>query len=118
MTRLVTSRAALERALEDPALTVLLIAGSDGTPLAVHDLADGTETPARPWRVAFLVTDLALLTAAEKRDWELADGRYAVLGGDPPKALADSGDAADLTRTSGEPSILRVRQAFANGDQQ
>lgn len=114
MVKITTSRARLDAALADARRTILLIRGSNGLALAVHDLADDKVT--QPWRATFLVTDPSVLTAGERRDWLPDDGRYCVLGGDEPKRVAVGGSCDDLLRTDGAPSILAIRSAFARGD--
>lgn len=112
-------RTRLDTALRNPKLTVLLLSGSkESNAGATHKTIASREW--EPWRRYFLVTDLSLLTNAEKTRWFGGNrtDRYAVVGGrNQPKAVGKKGPIGDLLRTNGSPSNLKVRLTFARGDQ-
>lgn len=115
MVRLTTDRTELDAALGNDRFTLLIVAGDSADANAIEALAE--EKVTQPWRFVFLVTDLALLTAAETSAWVDDVDQYCVLGGDAPKAVAEFDTIDALQRTDGRPSILRIRRAFAKGDQ-
>ncbi|MGQ0720398.1 MAG: hypothetical protein ACT4PE_02365 [Candidatus Eiseniibacteriota bacterium] len=115
MSVIAQSRATLDKALVDSKLTVLLLLGPrGGREQAIHDLAQSSVT--EPWRRTFLVTAPTLLTAAEFTRWfKGSTGRYTVIGG-TGRVVAASGACSQLLRADGGPSIIRIRQAFVQGD--
>lgn len=115
MTVVAQSRTSLDKALADRKLTLLLIRGPrGGREQAIHDLAQSSVT--EPWRRTFLLTDPTVLTASELTRWfNDSTGRYAVIGGDG-RVVADRGDCGQFLRADGDPSIIRIRQAFVRGD--
>ena len=113
------NRTKLDQALGNDKTTILLLAGPDGSQSgAIHNFVMGYDW--EPWRLYFLLTDLTILTSAEQDQW--FDGphnnHYAVVGGPQvPKVVARKGPVKDLLRNNGKPSILKIRSAFAAGDQ-
>ncbi len=112
-------RTRLDTALANPELTVLILSGpKESKAGTTHQAIASREW--EPWRRYFLVTDLALLTDMEKAKWFGGDrtDRYAVVGGsNQPKAVGKKGPIRDLLRNNGALSTLKVRLAFAKGDQ-
>lgn len=113
----VLDRATLDSYLNDIDLTLLVVVGDDGTEAEkIHECAE--EGIGEEWRVCLLLADVALLTRAEKRDWELADQRFVSLGvtDADERIAAQVGSNGELMRVDGNASILRIRSAFAKGD--
>ncbi len=113
-----TTRAKLDAFLDDPTLTLLLLFADTPGQRALAAAAD-TISAIRPWHQAVVVSDLSMLTSNETALLKAAADRYAVLGtgDDQTWVLADAGASQALLLASGKPSILRLRQAFAKGDQ-
>lgn len=114
----ITTRAKLDSFLNDPELTLLLLFVDSPTQRALATAA-GAISAAMPWRQAVVVADLGLLTSNDITSMAAAADRYAVLGTDVSLArvLADSGPSPDLLLPDGSPSVMRLRKAFAKGDQ-
>lgn len=114
----VTTRAKLDAFLDDSTLTLLLLFADTPTQRALASAADAISAN-MPWRQAVVLTDLSMLTPSETKLLTAAADRYAVLGAgdDQARALADAGASKALLLASGAPSNLRLRQAFAKGDQ-
>jgi len=92
---------------------VLLISGAEDSPSRdIHDKA--VDKISEPWRKTFLITDLSILTPAERTKWVGSDGRYAVYRVNGPKA-GPRGNIADLQLNSGGPSIMKIKSAFRRG---
>ena len=113
MTILRQDRGALDAALAQPALALLLLSGPDaGTARAVHDYADGL-TRETPWRQVFLLTDLAVLTADETARWfQGQTGRWVGLQTSHADAVGRSGTVEELLDAAGAPDPFLVRRAF------
>ncbi|MCA8960222.1 MAG: hypothetical protein KDC38_06895 [Planctomycetes bacterium] len=118
-----TDPTALRDDLDDGRTTVLILAADSAVALtetpsyAIHELL-ASRTDLEPWRRFFLIPDLAVLTPQESWDWfENETAQYIVLGGGVPKRAGPWGSVDDLLRRDGSPSILRIRRAFARGDQ-
>lgn len=113
-----TTRAKLDTFLDDPTLTLLLLFADTPTQWALAVAAD-TISANQPWRQAVVVADLGMLSSSETTLMTAAADRYAVLGAGDDQAwvLADAGVSKALLLASGNPSNLRLRQAFAKGDQ-
>ena len=116
MVRIVQSRTRLDQLLADEDLVLLLLSGATGTDAAAcHDLWEGGER--KEWRVAVLITDLSVLTAAERTQWFGSDERYAVRDGVSGR-VARKGSTADLLRQDGAPSIQKLMAAFRAGEEE
>lgn len=113
-----TTRANLDAFLNDPTLTLLLLFADTPLQRALAAAAD-TISATMPWRQAVVVADLGMLSSNETTHLTAAADRYAVLGAgdDQARVLADAGVSQDLLLQSGAPSILRLRRAFAKGEQ-
>ena len=113
------NRVRLNQALENARLTVLLLSGMRESKAGkVHDFVSARDL--EQWRRCFLITDLTVISEAEKTRW--FDGaktdHYAVVGStEHPKAVAQEGSIEDLLRSDGRPGIRKIRSAFAIGDQ-
>ena len=111
-------RTKLDEAIDtngDPRWIVLLLSGPDGSiAKQIHDfLGDkGLER----WRKYFLITVLDVLTEPERIKWfgGANTERYAVLKR-KTKDVAWTGPVSELLRANGNPSILKIRQAFTRG---
>lgn len=113
-----TTRANLGAFLNDPTLTLLLLFADTPRQRALAAAAD-TISATMPWRQAVVVADLGMLAASETTHLAAAADRYAVLGAGDNQArvLTDAGASQDLLLPDGGPSILRLRRAFAKGEQ-
>ena len=113
------NRVRLNQALENARLTVLLLSGMRESKAGkVHDFVSAHDL--EQWRRCFLITDLTVISEAEKTRW--FDGAntdyYAVVGStEHPKVVAQKGFIGDLLGSDGQPDILKIRSAFAIGDQ-
>lgn len=116
MSILSTNRKKLDDALQDRALTLLLLMGPlGGVEEAIHNRTE--EAVTEEWRRTFLISERTLLTVTENTNWfSNAVGRYAVIGGSS-RTVADLGLCADLLNADESPSVLRIRRAFSKGDQ-
>jgi len=112
------TRSKLEAYLEDPKLTLLLLFADTPGQRALAAAADAISIN-QPWRQAVVVSDLSILSTAETALMKADTDCYAVLGAgdDQARVLAAAGRSQDLLRQDGSPSSLRLRQAFAKGDQ-
>lgn len=109
---------ALVAALADVKLTILLLSGDETSPAGkVHTFLDGQAL--EPWRRYFLIIDPNGLDPQERDTWfgGANTDLHAVLGGRIPKQVACAGPVAALLGANGEPSILKIRSAYAKGDQ-
>jgi len=107
-------RRPIDDALRDPTTTLLILSGGqDSDAKAVHDLAQVGIT--EPWRKTFLLLDLSVLSETEKEKWMNSENRYAVYKTSSDK-VAQQGPVSDFILSSGKPSILKIRSAFAKGD--
>jgi len=111
-------REELDKALQDPFATVLILAGGTGSQCReVHDFVDSRTW--EQWYRWFLITDLSVLSNEERMSWFGGDvlEQYAVLGGKlSPKNVAQQGAINNLLNKDGSPSYLRMRRAFLAGD--
>jgi hypothetical protein len=113
MTIVKQSRTRLDRALAERVTTLLLISDETGDQAeAVHDAA---EQVAKAGQRAFLVTDLSVLTARERKHWFAEGGHYAVVGG-KDRVVAVRGALDELLLSDGKPSPIEIRFALAKGD--
>lgn len=114
----VITRTKLDIFLEDPTLTLLLLFADTPVQRALAGAADAISAN-QPWRQAVVVTDLRMLTQSETKLLEASADRYAVLGAgdDEARVLAVAGPSGDLLLQNGSPSNLRLKRAFALGDQ-
>jgi len=119
MTTIKQNRKKLNEALEDKALTLLLISDDIGTQAEqVHDAADEL---LKSGQEVFLITDLDVLTPTEKKHWFEEGGHYVVVGG-RNRVVAIRGMLTDLflsavpPATPGEPSPIEIRAVLARGD--
>lgn len=119
MTTIKQNRKKLNEALEDKALTLLLISDDIGTQAEqVHDAADEL---LKSGQEVFLITDLDVLTPTEKKHWFEEGGHYVVVGG-RNRVVAIRGMLTDLflsavpPATTGEPSPIEIRAVLARGD--
>ena len=111
----ITERADFDDYLEDTALTLLVFVDDDDeAALGYHDTAqDGVP---EAWRVAILVAD-DVLTSAEVTAWGASHDRYVILGGNATsRFFVESDGLSALDRADGKPSILKIKEAFAEGD--
>lgn len=115
---IVITRAKLDAFVNDPTLTLLLLFADTPLQRALAAAAD-TISSEQPWRQAVVVTDLSMLTPSETKLLEASADRYAVLGAGDEQArvLAVAGPSGDLLLQNGGPSNLRLKRAFAIGDQ-
>lgn len=113
-----TTRAKLDTFLDDPTLTLLLLFADTPGQRALAEAAE-TISANQPWRQAVVVTDLSMLTPSETKLLVASADRYAVLGAgdDQARVLAVAGPSGDLLLQNGSPSNLRLKRAFAIGDQ-
>jgi hypothetical protein len=113
------NRTELDHALSDEQNVLLLLYGTTGSKAGrVHDFVENEDFA--PWRKCFLLTDLNILTESEMAEWfeEDISDRYAVVGGAAePKTTAKKGPVDDLLRTDGQPDIIKIDTAFAEGEQ-
>jgi hypothetical protein len=115
MTILVSNRSRLDAALKKAGTTLFLILDDPGHEAeAVHDKAEEVSAN-RPWWRTFLLTDPAVLTAAERKLWFAEAGYYAVVGG-KDRVVAVRGPVQDLILSDGNPSGVEIRWAFNQGD--
>lgn len=113
MTVVSGSRTLLDKALESKALTLLLLSNEQGEVAeAVHDTA---EKVLKPGHRVFLLTDLTILKAQERKTWFKEGGFYAVVGGSD-RVVAIRGMLTDLLLSNGSPSRIEIRFALARGD--
>lgn len=112
----VFTRKKLDQLLDDLDLTLLILVGTADPAGPIHKCAEDNVT--EEWRTTVLLEDTALLKKSEIAAWGLADQRFVSLGVNPEqeRVNADAGTTAQMLRADGEPSILRIRQAFARGD--
>jgi hypothetical protein len=125
MTKIEDDRAPLDKALGNLKNTLLVLSGSDATAAgAIHEVAQAKIT--EPWRKAFWVTNLELLTeeelASEHAKLFARGGRYALIGrckgddGRQHRVIVARGYHADLLDSGGEPDVIKIRRAFNNAD--
>ena len=112
---------ALDVALKQQTLTVLILTGGQGSVAQqIHDLAEAELT--QPWRRIFILRDrtvlsaLTALTAAQRQALKLNDDERYATWNCTSMAAGPTGSTADLLRSDGQPSILRIRHVFAQGD--
>lgn len=101
---IVASRTAMDKALADPKRAVVLLKGAkDSSAHAVHDAVRAQKTP------CFLVTDLKLISVAEKTLWFgwTGEERYAVVAGED-RQVKKQGKLADLLRKDGKPAAAAI----------
>ncbi len=110
------SRTALDKALHDDRLTVIVLAGSPSSDAGkIYDRI--TQVIDAPFRKAFLITSLEVLSPTECSQWFGGETeRFAVIGGEG-RTVVTRGPASDLMLSNGVyPSNLAIRSAFARGD--
>ncbi len=110
------NRAGLDQALEDDRLTVILLSGSpSGAAGKIYDRI--TQVIEQPFRKAFLIISLDVLSPAERSKWFGGDvERFAVIGG-KGRVVAVQGSTSELMLSNGTyPSTLAIRRVFARGD--
>ncbi len=98
---------------------VLLLAGS-GSSVAkkIHDRAEQQVT--LEWRKTFLITDLSILTPAERSRWVESGETYCVVKVESGEVVI-RGSTDDLQlksngRPSGKPSGRKIKSAFRKGE--
>ncbi len=113
----IANRAEFDAYLDDPDLTLLLCFDGQGRGRPIHDLAE--RKLKEPWRVVLLMDDVSLLRKQERENWGADNDGYIVLGVNlkGQRVFVESGGLDALSLARGGPSILRIRQAFARGDQ-
>ncbi len=108
----------MQSALANVEWTVMLLSGDEASTAGkVHTFLEGLGL--EPWRKYFLITDLNALRQQDRDAWFGGANvdRYVVLGGSVPKRPACAGPITDLLRADQEPSSMKIRKAFAKGDQ-
>ena len=117
MVVLTGSRAPLQALLDDDELSILVLsgaaAGSDAR--RVHDEVEELFERQQTWRRTVLVTDLALLTADERRDWLDQPDRHAFVAR-RSRRTTGKGTVGDLLKQNGEPSRRDLRRGFSTAD--
>jgi hypothetical protein len=115
MTLLTNSRKKLDAALADDETTLFLILDDpDEVAEAVHDKAEEIAEP-REWRRVFLIREVELLSADERKLWFDEPGHYAVVGG-KEKVVAMRAPLTDVVLPNGTPIAMKIRTAFNLGD--
>ena len=109
---LIKTQSALAKLLTTEDTVLLLLFGTHPTSAAVHRTA--VDEVENDFRLPGLVRDLSILTPEQKAAWSAADGHYAVVRDDRTTCVL-SGEATELLRQDGTPSIQKIRTAFATG---
>jgi len=113
MTIIIHDRAALDRVLNDPRTTILLVAGANGSTAGeVHTVAG--EGIGEEWRHTVWVQSLHLLKP-EETAWLGGNLRFATVCG-APKKLHASGAIADLLLPDNTADIIAITKLFAAAD--
>lgn len=97
--------------------TLLLLRGDANTARAIDALA--TDRVTEDWRRSFWIENGPVTAVAKLFKASGTNHEYAVVSVDEDRGpqVADRGALADLLTGRGRPSSLRIRRAFALGDQ-
>jgi hypothetical protein len=107
------SRALLDKALKSKSTTLLLLSNDLGE--VAEKVHASAESILKPGQKVFLLTDLQVLTAQERKAWFKEGGFYAVVGGSD-RVVAIRGTLDELMLSDGNPSKIEIRFVLARGD--
>lgn len=113
MTIVTTRTKSLDTRLQDTGVTVLLLSDEDAD--VAERIHTAAEAVAKAGQFVFLLRDVGILTAAERKRWFDAGGHYAVVGG-TDRVVAVRGTLDEFLLSDGSVSRIEIRFALARGD--